>query len=67
VDVHIRIVTDKVASRLILRFILQASQDEDIYETVSEEQYKSIVKGRFAEDDFIGKYFFAVFDLFRSS
>ncbi|EFP82360.2 DNA-directed DNA polymerase alpha catalytic subunit pol1 [Puccinia graminis f. sp. tritici] len=31
----------------------KASQDEAIYETVSEDQYKSIVKGRLAEDDFI--------------
>jgi hypothetical protein len=50
-----------LASRLT-SWTLQASQDEAIYETVSEDQYKSIVKGRLAEDDFIGKHFPVIFD-----
>ena len=33
--------------------MLQVEEDVELYDEVSEEQYKSIVRGRLAKDDFV--------------
>ena len=38
---------------VLMSLYLQEEQDTDLYDEVTEDQYKSIVRGRLAKDDFV--------------